>query len=75
MHAFSEVLSFSKKLICKEKFGTVKNKGHIQKEGPETRNFWWDSRRETRDHLVSVTRDLRPGTLKVGPETQDLTHR
>ena len=62
MHAFSEVLSFSKKLICKEKFGTVKNKGHIQKEGPETRDFWWDSRRETRD----------PSCIcDPGPETRD----
>ena len=40
------------------------------KSGTETRDFWWDPRPGT--HLVGATRDHRPETLNVGPETRDL---
>ena len=35
----------------------------------ETRDFWWEPRSGT--HLLGETRDPRPVTLKVGPETRD----
>ena len=40
--------------------------GHIREVGPETATFWG-----TRDqkHLLGMTREPRPGTLKVRPET------
>ena len=47
---------------------------HIQKVGPETRDFWQNPRPGT--HHMGETRDLRPGgTLKVRPETRDSSHR
>ena len=42
---------------------------HIQKLGPEIRNFWGDRRPKTRD--PSHAWDSRPRTLKVGLETRD----
>ena len=39
----------------------------MRKVGPETRDFWWDSRSGT--HLVGETRDRRPETQNLGFET------
>ena len=49
--------------------------GHIQKVGPETRDFWWDLRLKARDPSKGGSRNPRPGIPKVGFKTWDSTDR